>query len=534
MYSALKIVLHIQKHIGRVLLNCSNFVILFLVLLTACSSKEDYYMLTVGIPSKWGNLTPSAQESVYVDPIISNEFETLIRVDKNGFFEPSASDSWLVSSDFKQVKFKINTNKRFSDGTYLTAQNVKDAWELGLRLTPRNSRSMFRDFLSSVKGYENFDNDKHISGLIVEGDNLIVNFNKPFRALLEVVSNSRMGIFLKIKDGFIGTGPYKVARDDGETVEMIKNSFYVGPDHNQKFNKIRFVVIEPEAAEDALKANVVQVYLFAERAVIRSCYLEKNDPLNQKNKIKCISGREGRHEYVSLNGLKNRFFANPKNRKAVQSMILSAIKETKLPEYMKLNNATIDPQVYLRFQPGRITIQEVDKIVSDGDRYISEFIEMSKKNPLYLITSDKQNWIQEALQRRGVVFTKNSGWVSKDVLLDHYNNTNKPDMIVGGVNSANGDPDGLYHTLNINGSHAPKMTLRPNLSEMLEQGRSITNRDLMNEHYKKVSREVLGQVPFVHIGFTRGIIAYRNDVLKVSTNLKNRSAHSLDIFEPIE
>lgn len=66
-----------------------------------------------------------------------------------------------------------------------------------------------------------------------------------------------------------------------------------------------------------------------------------------------------------------------------------------------------------------------------------------------------------------------------------------------------GDPDGIYHALGQTGAIASKMTMRDSVTELLEQGRGIVEVEGLDTHYKKVTKAILREVPFVHLGFTR-------------------------------
>jgi len=491
----------------------------------SCNNKKDHTFV-IGIPDEWGDLSPSQQNSVYTDVIISNKFETLVRMDRNGMIEPSAAISWSISPKFDEIKFKIDTTKRFSNGKFLTAQDFKNAWEQGLALSSSNTfKGAFKDILSRVKGYKNFKKTKKLSGLVVDGDFFILKFTGPFRSALSFIFNTRLGVFIKEGKDFIGTGPYKIIYDDGRALEMVPNKY---SKISQAFSKIKLIVVPPKEAETKLNSGEIEAYLFAEKAIIKACASHTST-----SKIKCISGREGRHEYVSINGLPDSIFSNPKYRKAIQALLISEVKKSELPEFMKFNNVRKDPQVYLDFQLGRLSDEEADRVIHEGDKYIFDFIKATKSRPVFLLTYDEPNWIQELLQKRGVAFTKNSGLVPKNVVLEMYRRTkNAPDMAVGGVSLANGDPDGLYHGLGRMGSHTSPIAVRPGISKLLEEGRSIIDRKAVNEHYKKVSREVLREVPFVHIGFSLGVVAYRADKVSVNAAVKNREAYGLNIFEP--
>jgi len=496
------------------------FLLALFSFLPCCNKRNDVFV--VGIPSEWGEINPPIQYSVYADAIISNQFEPLIRMDKNGMFEPLAASSWSISPNFDELKFKIDTNRRFSNGKFLTAQDVKNSWEKGLLLTPKNAQSAFKDILRWVNGYENFGKTEKIKGLIVNGNEFTIKFKRPFRAALSFIANSRLGVFIEDNGHFIGTGQYVVTFNSGSYLEMLPNKYFSRHDN---FSKIKMLVVDPEEAERKLSSGDIDAYLFAEKAIIRAC-------LNNESKIKCISGREGRHEYAALNGLPNRFFSNPKYRKAIQALLVREIKETSLPGYMKINNAKLGPQVYLKFQLGRLDDKEALKIINEGNKYVADFIKATKKTPLYLVTSDKPNWIQEILQKDGIIFAKRSGYVPKETLIKYYHLGFQPDMLIGGVSTANGDPDNLYRVLGRYGSHTSSISKRPHIAEMLEIGRSLTDRQKINKHYQEISRLVLQEVPFVHIGFSQGVVAYRSDKVRVNTQVKNREVYGLSIFEP--
>jgi hypothetical protein len=219
----------------------------------------------------------------------------------------------------------------------------------------------------------------------------------------------------------------------------------------------------------------------------------------------------------------------------VQALLIPTIQKFGLPEFMRVNNAKIDSQVYLKFQPGRLSDKEAEQIINEGKKYIPEFIKATKTRPLSLLTYDKPNWIQDILQKEGVRFTSSSGYVPKNVVLRLYHDTkNAPDMSVGGISLASNDPDSLYHGLGINGSHTPPIAVRPRISQLLETGRSIIGRKAIADHYKEVSRAVLEEVPFLHIGFSLGIVAYRADKVKVNTAVRNKEAYGFNIFEEIK
>ena len=95
-----------------------------------------------------------------------------------------------------------------------------------------------------------------------------------------------------------------------------------------------------------------------------------------------------------------------------------------------------------------------------------------------------------------------------------------------------GDPDGIYHALGKNGAIASEMTLRPRVSQLLEEGREIQDITKLDEHYRKVSVAILSEVPWVHFGFLLEKTVYRADRLNVNfRHIKSRIREPFSIFE---
>ncbi|HOW16448.1 MAG TPA: ABC transporter substrate-binding protein, partial [bacterium] len=223
-----------------------NLIIVLLLLLVSCSSRDkDFSILTVGMPSEWGNINPPIQYSVNADVIISNQFESLVRVDNNGMIEPLVASSWATSPTFDELRFKIDTSRRFSNGRHLTAMDIKRSWEQGLKMTPKKFNSAFEDLLNLVEGYEDFEKKKTLSGLLVDRDFFIIKFKKPHRAALSYLTNSRMSVFLEDHGRFLGTGKYVVTFNDGKYLEMKPNKY---SSERARFSKVKMMVIDPQEA----------------------------------------------------------------------------------------------------------------------------------------------------------------------------------------------------------------------------------------------------------------------------------------------
>lgn len=109
--------------------------------------SHDAESLRVAFPFYWGNLTPPLQHTAHADIIIKNQFESLVGWGEGSKIEPLAARSWTVSADHRTFTFKIDTTRRFSNGTRLSARHFKEAWEYALTLQPKSANNSLQDLL---------------------------------------------------------------------------------------------------------------------------------------------------------------------------------------------------------------------------------------------------------------------------------------------------------------------------------------------------------------------------------------------------
>jgi ABC-type transport system substrate-binding protein len=479
-------------------------------------------VLKVGFPVYWGNLIPSLQHTGYADALMSNQFEALVTSGDGGATRPLAAKSWTVSDDFKTFTFKVDTEKRFSNGEKLTAGHFKRSWEYGLKLDPKSTNSSLQDVMYRVVGFESFKDTGALDGVTaIDDETLKIEFKEPFRMALNHLAGSRMSAFVKDGENYLGTGPY-ILVDKDKTLYLTKNEY---SNEEMGFDKIEITVVPPPEASAALSSGAVDMYTFAEFTNLHECFEENEN-------IGCYSGSEAQHRSLMLNGMEGRFFNKKEYRLAVQALVAKALSSDKLPSYYKYN-FSIDPQIYLPLQMGRLSDKSVNEIIAQGEQYIGEFIEATKLKPLYMITSEETNWIQDILKAEGVEFTENSGFISTQDRVKMYYKTYEPDILVMAFSVASGDPDGIYHALGENGSISSPIQFRKSVSDLLEKGRQILNLEKADLHYKEVAKESLKEVPFVHLGFTKAIVAYRKDRVKLQNKFKKRDDARLSVYEAI-
>lgn len=75
-----------------------------------------------------------------------------IQADRDGNFKPAVFSSWSSNADFTVWTFEIDPNAVFSDGSPITAEDVKGTWELCTQPLTKHQRVSL--FLSGIVGYD--------------------------------------------------------------------------------------------------------------------------------------------------------------------------------------------------------------------------------------------------------------------------------------------------------------------------------------------------------------------------------------------
>lgn len=490
-------------------------------MMTNVTKQHEGTVLRVGFPFSWGTLTPALQHTAYADIIIKNQFEPLVRAGIGGKIEPLAASSWTVSPDFKHFTFTIDGNRKFSDGTPLTAEHFKEAWEQALSVQPKSANNSLQDLLYKVEGYEDFERTKKLSGITAHGDSLEIRFKTPFRMALDRLCGGRFGVY-RVKEGrHLGTGSYVIQEVAPDTLLLTANPFR---GERPAYPTVEIKLVEPGKAEASLSSGAIDLYAGADAAEI--------DPLRASG-VANLAGDEVAHSNLDVNGLTGRFFANPKYRLALQALISLESQSAPKPRRYEINNFRWDPQVFLPVQAGRLPEAEVAELIERGAPYIDEFVRATQEHPLYYVSRHEKDWLLDFLKSKGVRFTENSGRREFKQLLEMSYKTHEPDLLLMGRSVASGDPDGIYHMLGRHGAIVSPMSRRERVAGLLEEGRSLLDVTQINHQYQQVSRAILEEVPFVHIGFDVDMLAFRSDRVRVAERVRNRKQFHFDIFEPL-
>ena len=489
---------------------------------SSCVKTRPTQEMTMGLPAMWGDILPHAQNNYYGSHVILAVYDALLGTDKTGATIPLGARDWKISPDFKTLTFYIDTSKRFSDGSFLSAGDYKKAWEFALKENPNAYNSNVGDVFYKVEGVSEFAKRGHVTGFVVESDQVLkVKFKKPFRRGLDSLKGARFAVSKQVGSSFIGTGNFVVVKKSKTYVKLKPNIYARGYDGRKS---LQVKVVAPIEAGEALRNGDIDFYFSAGFNPLLSLASRSRD-------VDIVYGQENLHSMITLNGMGGRFFSNRKLRLGIQSLLhkIFSKREKSLKISMGINYSR---QVYPPLQLGSIANSEVHDILEAGDRYIPALIKESRQRPLIFYFHSQWSWLFEELQSRGIVLADQSIDMQKnkrDVLKEFYKKFT-PDLITGEASFAGGDPDGLHHLLGKNGAIASPMSYRKSVADVLEIGRYLLDPAKIKKTYEKVTTEVLKEVPFVHIGFMPSVTLYNSQRVKPLYKVIDRNENVIDGF----
>lgn len=476
--------------------------------------------IRLGIGGEWKSLHPGLQHTLWAGLVLTNQFDTLVGVNEQGVLQPCGAKSWTVSDDFRSFTFKIDTSRRFSDGSQLKAGDFKRSWEESYRLEPKSANSSLLDVLYQVEGFENFKKDGTIPGIFVMDDETLhVHFKNPFRMALDYFYGTRFAAFRHSGETLIGTGKYIIEELSPQRLLLKPN-----PYRTEAVNliPIELSVVPSNGIKQAFSENRIDAIAYTMGSRVFA-------DISSQPELQVLPGPEAIHIVLNINGLSGRLFENAKLRRALQAIIYERVaREPGLigsSEYF-----TVDPQVFLPIQAGRLDRAEAEQIVKGGERFIPDLAAASQEKPILFITDPVGFWVIDELKKHGVAVSEKSGSVPAQEYANAVYRRSDYDLIATTFSVMNGDPDGIYHALGKRGSILAPITYREEVGMLLEKGRKMLQPEVLDAHYKNVSRAVLEEVPFVHLGFSRAVAVVRKDRVELSSGLVQRNYGQLDIF----
>jgi peptide/nickel transport system substrate-binding protein len=206
------------------------------------------------LPTSWDPVTSSAGWDMHVLGLVYASITTL---DPSGTVQPGLASSWQYAADGKSVTFTLRPGLKFSDGTPLTATDVKD--ELVRAQTQSNSTQASELSVISkviVNSPTSFtldltQVDYQVPDLLAGKDGMIVN-PKAFKDPGAIATQPE------------GAGPFTLTSYVPDShASLVRNPYYwdASQIHIQNFNVLD--ITEPEQILSALESGQVNVAYIA-------------------------------------------------------------------------------------------------------------------------------------------------------------------------------------------------------------------------------------------------------------------------------
>jgi peptide/nickel transport system substrate-binding protein len=216
-------------------------------------------------------------------------FQTLVKMDAAGKIQPFLAESWEMGQDGKSYLFHLRKDVVFSDGTLLTASQVKESMlykqsrkrkrgpARGAGRRPdaapgQNRPPQGRDGEQINSEYSTFDNQRYNlpnwysfqSIEVIDEHTLKFHLAAPYTLFLNELATTHMYPVMKADEsepviGYIGTGPYKIGEwKRTQYMILVKNEhFWQG---KVPIEKIRLKVI-PDAETRAIALEAGEIHL---------------------------------------------------------------------------------------------------------------------------------------------------------------------------------------------------------------------------------------------------------------------------------
>lgn len=453
----------------------------------------------------WRNLHPGTQNTLIGGLIISQQFESLVKISHDGNLAPSLAKSWNVSDDFKRIYFKLDETKLFTNGKHITSQDVLNSWEASLEMSKEGTNNSLKDVLYNLEGFSDGTKLKNISGFKIKNDyEFELVFKEPFRLAIYHLRGARFAIYSKENNKLVGSGRFVYDLDSkAEEIKLIDTT---------GITDFKIKVKPKGESLDIIQSGICDVLFSPQGNIPKSTNLYEN--------IKHIESEDAVHLILTLNTKKG-IFSNVKMRRAFLYLInKDPIVSKSFVGRDSLN--TPDPQLYNVMAQGRLDDEEVKQIIDSGSQWIDEFYEKLKKKNLSFLINDK-SFLKPAFELAGISsLVKQVEGDSSLITKLTYNGNLEEDFTAGFLSVLSFDPDGIYHALGRNGAILNPYMENETIFTLLEEGRKITDLSKLDEFYKKVSRVFLSEVPFIHLGFSKNVLLFNSNKLNIeSDSFKN-------------
>ena len=216
--------------------------VLAAVVIVSTAGASGALIAAAGPPLRYlagpaGTLDPAFIADAGDVQLLLQLYAGLTRLDEAGEPYPSLASGWEISADGRTYEFAIRDDLTFSDGTALTAEDVRRSW---LRLLDPSTGATAPDVLSVIVGaaerLAGAGGEDEVGVRAPDATTLVVELRHPASYFLDIVAtpsafvvppNADATATWQAPDSFVGSGPYVVDGLDGPDLVLRANERYV-------------------------------------------------------------------------------------------------------------------------------------------------------------------------------------------------------------------------------------------------------------------------------------------------------------------
>ena len=148
-----------------------------------------------------------------------------------------ASD-YKISRDKKRWTFTIRNDAKFSDGTPITAKNIKDSWLALLSEPNAPYASLFYIINGAKEFHSKNDSIENVGIKVIDDLNISLYLNAPASHLPKLLCMNAFSV--KNPNPFVSSGPFYIAEQTNEFLILKKNEYYYDS-VNTKLKQITYI-----------------------------------------------------------------------------------------------------------------------------------------------------------------------------------------------------------------------------------------------------------------------------------------------------
>ncbi|MFC0004491.1 ABC transporter substrate-binding protein [Micromonospora siamensis] len=207
-------------------------------------------VLTAAIGGEPDQLDPHRTSAYYSFEVLENVYDTLVEPDENLRMQPSLATKWTTSADQLTWTFTLREGVRFSDGSPLTAEDVKYSYD---RIVGEKLNAAYK--FATVKSVAAPDPTTVVVTLSAPTPNLLANLGGFKGVAIVERSNVESGA---IKTKPVGSGPFAVASyTSGDSIKLVRNDNYWNT--KPKLSGVTFTFVkDPTVALQNLRGGEAQ------------------------------------------------------------------------------------------------------------------------------------------------------------------------------------------------------------------------------------------------------------------------------------